>query len=275
MTTSAVASAADLGTGRATLGTSVASEWIKLRSLRSTWWALLVTVAVIAGLGTLFAAVRAHRYNELAHGGGFDLLDDPTQISLRGIFLGQLAVGVLGVLVVSGEYATGMIRASLTAIPHRWPVLAAKAAVFAVVTLIVAEVAAFAAFFLGQIALSSTHQQASLSTHGALRACIGAGIYLTIIGLLGVGLGFVLRTTAGGIATLVGIVLILPLLAQALPTPYSTDVSKYLPLTAGTQIIATRLDPSALSPWAGIGIAAAYAAAALAAGLYVLRQRDA
>ena len=274
MTAVIVEDRAGLGPGRATLGTSLSSEWIKVRSLRSTWWSLLAMVFFIVGLGTLFAAVRAHRYNQLGPG-AVDFLSDPTQISLRGIFLGQLAVGVLGVLVVTGEYATGMIRASLTALPRRWPVLAGKAAVLAAVALVVTEAASFAGFFAGQAALASTHHQASLSSPGALRACFGAGVYLTIIALLGVGLGFLLRSTAGGIATLVGIVLILPLLAQALPTPYSTDVIKYLPLTAGTQIIATRLDPTALAPWTGIGVAAGYAAAALLAGLYMLRRRDA
>jgi ABC-2 type transport system permease protein len=272
--TTAVAPRVELGPGRATVGTALSSEWIKIRSLRSTWWALFATVVIIAGLGTLFSALRAHRYNQVG-GGDFELLLDPTQVSLRGIFLGQLAVGVLGVLVVSGEYATGMIRASLTAHPRRWPVLVAKAVVLGVVTLVVTEAASFAAFTLGQIALASTHHQASFATHNAVRACFGAGVYLTLIALLGAGLGFALRSTAGGIATLVGIVLILPLLAQALPTPYSTDVTKYLPLTAGGQIIATHVDPTALGPWAGIAVVAGYAAAALVAGLAVLRSRDA
>jgi len=272
--TTAVATRGELGPGRASLGTALSSEWIKIRSLRSTWWALLATVVIIAGLGTLFSAVRAHRFNQPGPG-EFELLLDPTQVSLRGIYLGQLAIGVLGVLVVSGEYATGMIRASLCALPHRWPVLAAKAAVLAAVVFVVTEAASFGAFLFGQFALTSTHHQATLSTPGALRACVGAGVFLTIIALLGVGLGFLLRTTAGGIATLVGIVLILPLLADALPAPYSTDIIKYLPLTAGTQIISTRLDPSALSPWIGIAVAASYAAAALAAGLFVLKRRDA
>lgn len=271
--TTPVLTRADLGPGRATLGTAISSEWIKVRSLRSTWWTLFATVVFVAGLGTLFSAVHAHQYN---NGNiDFDLIRDPTQVSLRGIFLGQLAMGVLGVLVISGEYTTGMIRASLTALPRRWPVLAAKAAVLGLLTFLVAEAATFAAFLLGQAALSSTHIQASLSTPGALRACFGAGVYLTIIAMLGVGLGFILRTTAGGIATLVGVVLILPLLAQALPSPYSSDVTKYLPLSAGTQIISTHLDSSALSPWTGIAVAAAYAAAALIGGLYVLRRRDA
>ena len=269
----AVASRVDLGPGRATLGTAVSSEWIKIRTLRSTWWTLLAMVLIVAGLGTLFSAVHAHQYNR--GNIDFDVLRDPTQVSLRGIYLGQLAIGVLGVLVVTGEYATGMIRASLTALPRRWPVLAAKALVLSALVLVVAEAASFAAFLFGQAALSSTHIQASLSTPGAVRACVGMGIYLTLIGLLGVGLGFLLRTTAGGIATLVGVVLILPLLAQALPAPYSSDVTKYLPLSAGSQIIATHSDASALSPWAGIGVTALYALAALVAGLYVLRRRDA
>jgi ABC-type transport system involved in multi-copper enzyme maturation permease subunit len=274
MTTATATPRPELGLGQANLRTAVSAEWVKIRSLRSTWWGLLATVVILVGLGTLFSAVRAQRYNEVHH--GFDLEPfDPTQISLRGIYLGQLAIGVLGVLVVSGEYATGMIRASLTAIPRRWPVLAAKALVLAVITLIVTEAASFAAFWLGQIALASTHAQANLSTPGALRACIGAGVYLTIIALLGAGLGFVLRSTAGGIATLVGIVLILPLLAQALPAPYSSNVSRYLPLTAGTRIISTNNFFSGLSPWTGIAITAAYAAAALVAGLVVLLRRDA
>ena len=265
---------AELGPGRVSLRTSSASEWIKVRTLRSTWWTLFVTLFIVVGLGTLFSAVHAHRFVQPGSD-DLEVIRDPTQVSLRGIYLGQLALGVLGVLVVSGEYATGMIRASLTAIPHRWPVLAAKAVVVAAVTFVVAEAAAFAAFLLGQAALSSTHYQANLSTPGAVRACIGAGVYLTIIALLGVGLGFILRSTAGGIASLVGIVLILPLLAQALPSPYSTDVSKYLPLSAGTQIISVHQDSSALSPWTGIAVAAAYALTALVAGLYVLQRRDA
>jgi ABC-2 type transport system permease protein len=269
----AVATHAELGPGRATLGTAGSSEWIKIRTLRSTWWTLLATVLFVAGLGTLFSAVHAHQFN---NGNiDFELIRDPTQVSLRGIFLGQLAIGVLGVLAISGEYTTGMIRASLTALPRRWPVLAAKAAVLGGLIFVVAEAATFAAFLLGQAALASTHVQASLSTPGALRACFGAGVYLTIIGLMGVGLGFILRTTAGGIATLVGVVLILPLLAQALPSPYAGDVTKYLPLSAGTQIISTNLDSGSLSPWAGIGVAALYAVAALVGGLYVLRRRDA
>ena len=133
-------------------------------------------------------------------GGGFGF--DPTLVSLRGVFLAQLAVGVLGVLVITGEYSTGMIRSSIAAVSHRLPVLVAKALVFAVTSLVVTVPSAFVAFLLGQQALSSTHLQASLSTPHAVRAIIGAGLYLTLIGLLAAGLGFLIRNTAGAIAAL-------------------------------------------------------------------------
>jgi ABC-2 type transport system permease protein len=261
------------GTGHVTQLGAIRSEWIKLRSLRSTWWSLLATVVIIVGLGGLFSALRAHRFG--SEGRGFFLID-PTQISLRGVFLAQLAIGVLGVLVITGEYSTGMIRSSLSAIPHRTPVLIAKAVVFAAIALVVTTTATFCAFLLGQQALASTHQQASLSTPHVVRAFVGAGLYLTLIGLLAVGLGFLIRSTAGAIATLVGIVLVLPLLAEALPEPYSLDVRQYLPLSALNQIIsAAHPDPDLLAPWAGLGITALYAAAALIAGLVALKRRDA
>ena len=273
---------ADLGNGQVTQFNAIRSEWIKLRSLRSTWWSLLATFVIIVGLGTLFSALRAHRYNQdAAHvisgpGRFADFGLDPTLVSLRGVFLAQLAIGVLGVLVITGEYSTGMIRSSLAAIPHRQPVLAAKTIVFGLTALIVTEVAAFVGFLLGQQALASTHHQAHLGSPGAWRAIIGAGLYLTVIGLLGVGLGFLIRSTAGAIATLFGIVLVLPLLASALPTPYSTDVAKYLPLNAGTRILTTsHPDPNMLGPWAGLGITATYGAVALIAGAFALRARDA
>jgi ABC-2 type transport system permease protein len=276
----------NLGSGKITQFGVIRSEWIKLRTLRSTWWSLLATIVMVVGLGVLFSALRAHRFNQdngnvqfrgPGPGGGLERIGlDPTLVSLRGVFLAQLAIGVLGVLVITGEYSTGMIRSSIAAVPHRRPVLIAKALVFGVTALILTELAAFAAFVLGQLALKSTHLQASLSTHDAVRAIIGAGLYLTLIGLLAIGLGFLLRNTAGAIAAVFGIVLVLPLLANALPTPYSTDVAKYLPLNAGTQILATtNFDSNMLSPWAGIGVTAIYAVVALIAGAIVLSRRDA
>ena len=182
----------------------------------------------------------------------------------------------LGVLVITGEYSTGMIRSSIAAVPHRQPVLIAKALVFAVMAFVVTFVAAFFAFIFGQQALASTHAQASLSTPHAVRAIFGAALYLTVIGLLAVGLGFLVRNTAGAIAALFGVVLVLPLLTNALPDPYSTDIAKYLPLNAGTQIMVTRnFDPTMLGPWTGLGVTALYAVAAIVGGAVMLKRRDA
>ncbi|MDP9092158.1 MAG: ABC transporter permease [Actinomycetota bacterium] len=275
MTAPTILSRSDLGPGRVTQLGVIRSEWIKLRSLRSTWFSLLAAVLIVVGLGTLFSGLHAHRMQDSIGPNG-KIIFDATQISLRGVFLAQLAIGVLGVLVIAGEYSTGMIRSSLAAVPHRYPVLIAKALVFAVVVFVVSVVAAFIGFLLGQQAQASTHAQATLSTPGAERAIIGAALYLTLIGLLGVGLGFLIRNTAGAIATLFGIVLVAPLLANALPTPYSTDISKYLPLNAGSQILTTiNPDPNMLSPWAGIGVTALYAVASLIAGAVILNRRDA
>jgi ABC-2 type transport system permease protein len=266
----------DLGEGRVTQLGVIRSEWIKLRSLRSTWYSLLATVVIITGLGTLFSALRAHRFTQDIGPGGRVFGFDATQVSLRGVFLAQLAIGVLGVLVITGEYSTGMIRSSIAAVPHRQPVLIAKALVFAVMAFVVTFVAAFFAFIFGQQALASTHAQASLSTPHAVRAIFGAALYLTVIGLLAVGLGFLVRNTAGAIAALFGVVLVLPLLTNALPDPYSTDIAKYLPLNAGTQIMVTRnFDPTMLGPWTGLGVTALYALAAIVGGAVMLKRRDA
>lgn len=252
------------------------SEWIKFSSLRSTWFSLLAALVITDGLGTLFSALHAHNMEQGIGPGGAIFGFDATQVSLRGMFLAQLATGVLGVLVITGEYSTGMIRSSLAAVPRRQPVLLAKTVVFAIPVFVISLATTFIGFLLGQQAQASTHAQASLSTPGALRAIFGAALYLTLIGILGVGLGFLIRNTAGAIAALFGVVLVAPLLAQALPNPYSSDVSKYLPLMAGQRIIQTvNPDPDLLAPWAGIGVLALYALAALIAGAVMLDRHDA
>ena len=274
--TGGTARASALGPGRVDLAGALRAEWIKLRSLRSTWYSLLACVLMVDGLGTLFAALHANRMENAGGPGGRIFGFDATQVSLRGVFLAQLAIGVLGVLVITGEYSTGMIRSSIAAVPHRRPVLLAKAVVFGVVCFVVSLAATFTGFLLGQQAQASTHAQATLGTPGAWRAIIGAAVYLTLIGLMAVGLGFVLRSTAGAIATLFGIVLVAPLLARALPAPYDADVSKYLPLNAGGQIITTmNPDPTLLAPWSGIAVTAIYSVVALAVGALVLSRRDA
>jgi len=252
----------------------IVSEWIKLRSLRSTIFALLAAVACTVGLGLLISALRA---NNIETNGGFHPGPsfDPTAVTLRGVYLAQLAVGVLGVLVVTGEYSTGMIRATLSAVPRRLPVLWAKAAVFAVVVFVTMGIASLIAFEGGQAFLSGAGIHFSLASPGAARAVLGAALYLTVVGLLGVGLGFLLRNTAGAIATLFGLMLVLPPIVGALPPSLYNDTYRYLPLMAGSQVMTTVAAPSLLSPWAGIGVFALYAVAAVVGGAVVLKRRDA
>ena len=267
--------AAQLASGRVTQRGVVRSEWIKFRSLRSSWISLVAMVLIVDGIGTLFSALHAHRMTSGA-GPKVQFQFDAVEVSLRGVYLAQLAIGVLGVLVITGEYGTGMIRSSLGAVPKRTPVLIGKALVFALVTFVISLPTTLLGFELGQWAQASTHAQADLSTPGALRAIVGGAVYLTLIGLLAVGIGFIVRNTAGAIATLVGIVLVAPLLTNALPQPYATDVAKFLPLNIGNRVISTtEFDPSLFAPWVGIAVLAAYAVAALVIGATVLVRRDA
>jgi ABC-2 type transport system permease protein len=253
----------------------VRSEWIKFRSLRSSWISLVAMVLIVDGIGTLFSALHAHRMESNLPPGA-QIQFDAVEVSLRGVYLAQLAIGVLGVLVITGEYGTGMIRSSLGAVPKRTPVLIAKALVFALVTFVVSLPTTVLGFELGQWAQSGTHDQADLATPGAVRAIVGGAVFLTLIGLLAVGMGFIVRNTAGAIATLVGIVLVAPLLTNALPEPYNTDVAKFLPLNIGNRAISTtEFDPNLFGPWVGLGVLAAYAVGALVIGAVVLRRRDA
>jgi ABC-2 type transport system permease protein len=257
---------------RVTFAGVLRSEWTKLRSLRSTFYSLLAAVLITVGLGTAFSAATAAHWARTSPGerAGFD----PTATSLSGTFLAQLAIGVLGVMMISGEYSTGMIRASMTAVPRRVPVLWAKVVVFAVATFLLALVAEVLAFVLGQHFLATKGIAASFSDPGVIRAVAGAALYLTVVGLLGLGLGAVLRSTAGAISTLFGLLLVLPILVHFLPSNWGDHISKYLPGTAGQSLWTVRPDPAALSPWAGFVVFALYAVVALVAGALLLRRRD-
>jgi ABC-2 type transport system permease protein len=250
----------------------VSSEWVKIRSIRSTYYSLLSTAVLWIGLGALFC------YGAIAQWDQTDAADratfDPTRTSLAGVFLAQLAIGVLGVLAVSGEYSTGMIRASMAAAPKRLPVLWSKSIVYAATAFGVSLVTAFAAFGLGQAILSSKDIQASLSDPGVLRAVIGAALYLTVVGLLGIGLGALLRSTAGAISALFGLLLVVPILANFLPSGWGDTVTKYLTSNAGTAIMSVKPDADTLAPWTGFAVFCGYAAAAIIAAAVLLRKRD-
>jgi ABC-type transport system involved in multi-copper enzyme maturation permease subunit len=250
------------------------SEWIKFRTLRSTFWSLVIASGAMMALGLMFSAVITSKYATMgpARRAEFNAITVP----LRGYFLGQLAVGVLGVMVITGEYSTGMIRASLSAVPKRLPVLWAKALVFAVVVWVTMTVTAFICFFVGQAFFSTKHIDATLSTPGALRIVLGTGLYLTVVGLLGVGLGAIIRSTAGAIAALFGILLVLPVLGEVLNfTSFGDKVNPYLPSNAGQQLMAVTTDPGMMHPWAGFALFVGYAALAMAVAAYLMKRRDA
>ncbi|MCU1429927.1 MAG: transporter permease [Actinomycetia bacterium] len=249
----------------------IRSEWTKFRSVHSSYWTLLVAAVAMVGLSAILCAIYVGRYASLS---AVDKATfNPTSFSLNGILLAQLAVGVLGVLIITAEYSTGMIRATLAAVPQRRTVLAAKGAVFAAATAVVGIVSSFGAFFVGQSILSSKHIQAHFSDPGVLRAVFGGGLYLAVLGLLALGIGVLIRHSAGAIAAVFGLLFVLPGIVLALPS--SWGISKFLPSNAGSAIFHTVPDQSSLSPWVGFGLFCAYAAVALIAAGFVFQRRDA
>ncbi len=261
-------------TGNVTQLRVIRSEWTKLRTLRSTRWSLLAAVISMGGLGALIAAVQMSRWTRLDP--GERLRYDAINTGVGGYHLAQLAIGVLGVLVISGEYSTGMIRSSLMAVPRRLPVLWAKVIVFALVTFVIMLIASLGSFFAVQAIVTQHHVQHSLSDPGALRTVIGTALFLSVLGILCVGLGGLIRNTAGGIAAFVGLLFVLPGISAILPSSTNDAISPYLPLNAGTTIASHSFDNSHhLSPWGGFALFCGYAAVALIAAAVTLRRRDA
>lgn len=276
MTTIAIPTTTDIDSVPTTVrvfAANVRAEWTKLRSVRSTVWTLLATVGLAIGFGALIGASQVGSWEDLDP--AERLRFDPTSFSLSGLFMAQLAVGVLGVLVVTSEYATGQIRATFGAAPQRLTVLAAKATTFTGVVLATGLVASFSAFFVGQAIFASKGLDASITDPGVLRAVVGGALYLTGIGLLGVGVGSLLRRTAGATSALVALLFIVPLVTGFLPASFQETVGKYLPAQAGMAIFNVSPDPRALSPWSGFAVLLAYGAITLAAGGAVLVRRDA
>jgi ABC-type transport system involved in multi-copper enzyme maturation permease subunit len=264
------------GRFRPIAGDVARSEWIKLYTVRSTYWTLLVTAAGMVAFGALLSAAYVRHYSSVSPVSRLKF--DPAGYSLSGFFLAQLAIGVLGVVVITSEYATGSIRSTFAAAPQRATVLAAKAAVFGAIAAATGIASSFAAFFTGQAILSSKGIGTHIGEPGVLRSVIGAGFYLAVLGLLALGLGALIRRTAGAIAAVVGLVLILPVLVQGLPSSWQNAITRYLPSTAGQAIIGrTKFAPPGhlLSPWAGFALFCAYAAATLITAALVLNWRDA
>jgi ABC-type transport system involved in multi-copper enzyme maturation permease subunit len=260
--------------GRVTQGHVARSEWTKLWSLRSTRWSLLAAVVSMIGLSVLAAAVQMSRWTSLDphERARFDSID----VGVGGYHLAQLAIGVLGVLVISGEYSTGMIRSSFMAVPKRLPVLWAKLGVFSAVTFVLMLVSSFVAFFAVQAITTSHNVNHSLSDPHALRAVVGAALFLTVLGALGTGIGALIRNTAGGISAFVGLLFVLPGITALLPSSVGDSISPYLPLSAGTTIVTSTFDNSHhLSPWGGFAVFCGYTAVVIALAAVQLARRDA
>ncbi|WP_327108576.1 ABC transporter permease subunit [Nonomuraea glycinis] len=247
------------------------AEWTKFRTVPSNLATLLVAVGLMVGLG----ALTAYRAGEGHQAGG---VFDATYISMYGGFLfAETVVGTLGVLVVTSEYVTGMIRTSLTVTPRRGRLLAAKVAMFAGLALVAGEVASFASFLLGQAAIGAAGAPtAALGQPGVLRAVAGMGLIWALVGLVGVALGCLLRGTMIAVTVLVAVNFIIPIIGPRLmPEPAGEALQTYWPISAGLQVTTTVQAAGRLTPWAGLGVLAAFTVVLLALAFAVFRTRDA
>ena len=258
-------------------GRLLRSEWTKIRSVRSTLWSLFAFVVVAVGFSVLIAAVISHDWNTPGnHPNHVRLLTDPTAVIYgAGFGLGQLAICVLGVMVITTEYTTGAIRASLLAVPKRIPMLAAKAVVWVGLDLVVSAITVFAVFFLSTSILRS-HVDVTLGQPGVLRATLGGILYLVVLGLFALAIGGLIRHTAAAILIVIGVVIVVPPLVSLIPGTIANHVHGYLPTIAGQLVAQTTQQPGdVLSPWQGFGVFCAWTAVLLFACGWLLVRRDA
>ena len=260
-------------TGKVTQARVLLSEWTKLHSLRSTRWSLLAAVVLTIGLPAIFAAVTSSHWGGMSPHERADR--HPLDIALAGVNLSQLAVGVLGVLVITGEYATGMIRASFTAVPKRLPVQWAKIAVFAVVSFVLMLPSVLVAFWVSQAILDKHHiLQTSLSAHGVLRSVVGGAVYLMLFGVFCMALGAIVRNTAGGIAAFVALFFVIPPILNVFPTSWQNAINPWIPNSAFRSIFQLTHGTHSLSPAGGLAVSLGYVAFAVGVAAVLLVRRD-
>ena len=248
------------------------AEWTKARAVPSTMWTLIVAAVLGIGLGALISGVAATHY---ANSPSTHPNWDPTSISNSGLSIAQLAIGVLGVLLITSEYSSSSIGTSLAAVPRRGRLLAAKAVVIVVLTFVAVEIIAFVAFLIGQALISGHAPTASLGQTGVLRALVGAGLYGALLGMMGLAFGTIIRNTAGAIAVLVSTIYVLPGISNALPTSIKQTVQEYWPTQAGGQITQVMRTANTLSPWAGFGVFLLFVTILSILALWLLTRRDA
>jgi hypothetical protein len=256
--------------GRAGLRQAIRAEWTKFWSVRSTPWSLFALVVATIGIGVLSThALHDQRFPT----------PDPIRRILVGFNLSQFAIGVLGVLFISAEYGTGQIRSTLAAMPRRPIVIGAKAIVMGGVGLVIGEILSFVTFFIGHAMLSGSASQVSFNSPGVVRVLIESGVYIALLGLIGLGIASILRNSAGSIATFAGALLILTILIAAMPTFIVNAVSRYLPLNIGSTILSIGPPPRlqgtpVFSSTVGLILLGVYALVLLSAGWVLMNRRD-
>jgi ABC-2 type transport system permease protein len=248
---------------------AIRSEWIKWKSLRSTWAVLGVAVMAMVLIGLIEAYNTRHltanlQPNDIAPSG-----------PLQGFYLGQLLIGCLGVLFVSGEYSTGMIRSTLAAVPKRIPVLWAKLVVFVAAVGSSMIAVTFVAFLSAEGLLSHYRTGFSLSDPGVLRVVLGTGIYLTLIGVIGALLAWIVRSTPGSLVAFAGVVLVLPVLFGDALGNWGKNVGKFLPGSAGMRFAESIPDGYTLTPWWGLVVLVGWVLLGVVVAIVLLRRRDA
>lgn len=256
----------------------VRSEWIKLFAVRSTPWILSVTILVMVGMSLAGAAGTAFTANNPEMTGGQDFVLDPSvgvSLVTTGYFFGQFVLAVLGVMVVTGEYGTGQIRATLAAAPTRLPVLGAKAVVVAVTAFVVGLLAVAISHLVTMPILAPFEAVADLGDSATRLSYLGVPLYLTVVALLALAVGFMLRHTAGAIFTIVGLFLVLPIVFSMVPLDILQDIAPYLPSESGGRLISGDFPDADLSPWQGFGVMVAWLVASVAGAAALLRRRDA
>ncbi|RLP73210.1 ABC transporter permease [Mycetocola tolaasinivorans] len=251
----------------------VQSEWIKLRSLRSTIWSFALMILLSAGIGLMMVS-------------SFDTTStDPEMFAMKpaqvvliaaagGTMVGQLIAGILGALVITGEYSTGMIRTTLTAAPKRTSAFLAKALVLFVSTLVVALVAAAASYLVVALVLMGRGQDAPLFDNDVLPHILGGAVYVAAVALFGLGLGTIIRSGAGAIAGTVGTLMVLPVVLQLIPADWVRDLFPYLLNSAGGRITG-QMEDTAWTMGGDFLVVAAWVLVSLVLGLIALKRRDA
>ncbi|MFL6130647.1 MAG: ABC transporter permease subunit [Mycobacteriales bacterium] len=261
---------------RSGFGQLMLSEWTKIRSVRSTVWSLALLAVSFPGFTALLVGLTVAGWAQMTEQDRARVVADPAEVILgSGFLISQPAICVLGVMVIGSEYSTGMIRSSLLAVPRRLPMLAAKALVLSLLTLVVSVVVAFVSFFIGA-ALLDSKVPVSLGDPGVLRAVVGTALYLAVVSLFAFAIGAIVRHTAAGITAVIGFVLVVAPLVQLLPGKAGDYIHAYLPTEAGLLIGQAEQSPEdLLSPWQGFGVFCLWTAVLLIAAAMLLKRRDA